>query len=219
MKRLLEFSRSVLTPFFRSSRLLILIVFFVAGLSGCTSSRHQTQPLISASGSGADLGKGQRIAILAEQGGDVQALVQELYELFAARGYYQLVDRSNLHETMQERRFQQMSFVDGRSAGTIAGADVMIYVQADAQSGRAAPDSFLGSILSPYASETVVNYVASFRAIRPETGEIVAARRLDLSDKKGSFTTSTFNPGVNPAPLLETLRQQAALLIYQSLHP
>jgi hypothetical protein len=42
MKRLLEISRSVLTPFFRSSRLLILIVFFVAGLSGCTSSRHQT---------------------------------------------------------------------------------------------------------------------------------------------------------------------------------
>jgi hypothetical protein len=120
---------------------------------------------------------------------------------------------------MQERRFQQMSFVDGRAAGTIAGADVMIYVQADAQSGQAAPDSFLGSILSPYASETVVNYVASFRAIRPETGEIVAARRLDLSDKKGSFTTSTFNPGVNPAPLLETLRQQAALLMYQALHP
>jgi hypothetical protein len=191
----------------------------VLGIAGCETSGPQPQLLSSALGPGVDLGRGQRVAILAEQGGDVQALVQELYELFAARGYYQLVDRSNLQDIMQERRFQQMTFVDGRPPGAIGGADVMIYVQADAQSGQAAPDSFIGSVLSPYASETVVDYVASFRAIRPGSGEIVAARRLDLSDKKGSFTTSSFNPGVNPTPLLSSLRQQAASQIFHALHP
>jgi hypothetical protein len=196
-----------------------LVLFAFLGLAGCETTSDGPQSAASSLAPLVDLGRKSSIAFIAEQGGDVQALVQELLELFAARGYYELVDRSNLQGTMQERRFQQMSFVEGRDSDRIGGADVLVYVQADAHADQVAPSDFLGSVLAPYAFKTVVNYAASFRAIRTSSGEIVAARRLDLSEKKDSFSASSFNTGADSAPMVSRLRDQAAAQIFQSLHP
>ena len=173
----------------------------------------------SAPVTGVDMGRGSRVAIVAEQGGDVQPLVQKLYELFAARGYYQMVDRSNLQQTMQERQLQRMSFVNGDSPGAITGADLLIHVQADARSNQIAPQDLLGSVLAPHAYDTAVNYTAGFRAIRVGSGEVVAARMIELADQKGNSSISAFSSGVDPAPMVSSLRDQAAAQIFQSLHP
>lgn len=196
----------------------LFVAFALVGVSGCETANHQ-QSHYYAPVPGVDMGRGSRVAIVAEQGGDVQPLVQKLYELFAARGYYQLVDRSNLQQTMQERQFQRMSFVSGNSPGSIAGADILIHVQADARSNQVAPQDFLGSVLAPHAYDTAVNYTAGFRAIRVGSGEVVAARMIELADQKGNSSISAFNSGVDPGPMVSSLRDQAAAQIFQSLHP
>ena len=190
----------------------------LVSLAGCETSSHQPQYAYSPV-RGVDMGQGCRVAIIAEQGGDVQPLVQKLYELFASHGYYQLVDRSNLQQTMEERRFQRMSFVNGGSTGSITGADILIHVQADAESSQVAPQNFLGAVLAPNNYDTVVNYRAGFRAIRVGSGEVVAARMLELSNKKSSFSTTSFNADADSAPMVSGLRDQAAMQIFQSLHP
>lgn len=200
--------------------LLTVAAAVVAGtlMTGCEST-GSSQSFSSAPVPGVDMGRGNRVAIVAEQGGDVQPLVQKLYELFAARGYYQLVDRSNLQQTMQERQFQRMSFVSGNSPGSIAGADILIHVQADARSNQVAPQDFLGSVLAPHAYDTAVNYTAGFRAIRVGSGEVVAARMIELADQKGNSSISAFSSGVDPGPMVSSLRDRAAAQIFQSLHP
>lgn len=217
MWRHLDFYQRLIVP--EISKLTCLaLCFALAGLAGCETSQHQTQ-YSYAPVQGVDMGQGCRVAIIAEHGGDVQPLVQKLYELFSGRGYYQLVDRSNMQQTMEERRFGQMSFVNGCSAGSLTGADILIHVQAEAESSQVAPQDIIGAVLAPNAYDTVVSYRAGFRAIRVSSGQVVAARMLELSDKKSSLTGISFNPDADSAPMVSMLRDQAALQMFQSLHP
>ena len=57
------------------------------------------------------LGRGSRVSIVPEAGSDCGELAHSLFQLFAGQGYYQLVDRANIGDAMQERQFQRMSFV------------------------------------------------------------------------------------------------------------
>jgi len=81
------------------------------------------------------LGRDSRISIVPEAGSERGELAHSLFQLFASQGYYQLVDRANLGDAMNERKFQRMSFVENRGGGKIKGVDAFIYLQAEGLSG------------------------------------------------------------------------------------
>lgn len=76
------------------------------------------------------LGRGLRISSVPEAGSDCGELAHALFQLFAGQGYYQLVDRANLGDAINERNFQRMSFVENRTGGRIKGVDTFVYLQA-----------------------------------------------------------------------------------------
>ena len=49
------------------------------------------------------LGRGARVSIVPEVGSDAGEMAHELFQLFANRGYYQLVDRANLGQKPLEQ--------------------------------------------------------------------------------------------------------------------
>lgn len=147
-------------------------------------------------------------------------MVQKLYELFSSAGHYQLVDRTNLRQTMEERDFQRMSFVEKRPTDAIRGVDAFLYVQADVQSSQAVPNNdVLASLFGGHTVQTSVGYVASYRVVRMATGEVVSARRIDLSNAKGNFTFGGFAGQSQEQNMLAALRDQAAGQIFQAVHP
>ena len=164
--------------------------------------------------------RGSRIAIVPEDGNDSLELCHKLYELFAQAGYYELVDRAELSRTMEERQFQSMSFVEARPSDNIRGVDAFIYLRAEAAAGPTGPSDFLESIFSPYNSKILAKYVAVYRMILTGNSRIAAARQIELSDTKGSFSLSGDAPPVELAePMVQKLREEAAYQIFESLHP
>ena len=189
-------------------------------LAGCSSSDTAGYHYSAPAGPAIDLGRGCRVAIVAEAGSDSEPIVQKLYELFTAAGRYQLVDRTNLRQTMEERDFQRMSFVEKRPTDSLRGVDVFVYVQADGNSSQAVPNNdVLASLFGGHTIQTSVGYVASYRVVRMATGEVVSARRIDLSDAKGNFTFGGFAGQSEEQAMLAAMRSQAAGQIFQALHP
>lgn len=195
-------------------------LMFAFVLAGCSTSNTAGHNYSAPSGPAIDLGRGCRVAIVAESGSDTEPMVQKLYELFTSAGRYQLVDRTNLRQTMEERDFQRMSFVEKRPTDALRGIDVFVYVQADGTSSQAVPNNdVIASLFGGHTIQTSVGYVASYRVVRMATGEVVSARRIDLSNAKGNFTFGGFAGESQEQAMLAAMRDQAAGQIFQALHP
>ena len=215
----IDFSRPM-NCFRRFFAVLVANAMFTVFLASCSSSNTAGHYYSVPSGPAIDLGRGCRVAIVAEPGSDTEPMVQKLYELFTAAGRYQLVDRTNLRQTMEERDFQRMSFVEKRPTDSLRGVDIFVYVQADGNSSQAVPNNdVLASLFGGHTIQTSVGYVASYRVVRMATGEVVSARRIDLSDAKGNFTFGGFAGQSQEQAMLAAMRNQAAGQIFQALHP
>ena len=168
------------------------------------------------------LGRGSRISIVPEAGSDCGELAHALFQLFAAQGYYQLVDRANIGATMQERQFQRMSFVEDRAGGRIKGVDAFIYLQAEGLSGSQSDSSsytYDGKTITNYSTKTTANYIANYRAVMTGSSQIAGGRRIELSDSQSAFSSDGYPAAPDPYPLIAGMRNKAAQQIFESLHP
>jgi hypothetical protein len=157
---------------------------------------------------------GTRVTIIPENGNDCIELSHKLYELFAARGYYKLIDRANLGQTFEERSFQNMSFVENRPMDYISGVDAFLYLQAECQSGQSQTTDPISIIISPSALENNAEYVAIFRMVLVSNGQIVAARQIRLTGREAFVVF-----GAPAQPLVQKIRNKVAKQIFDSLHP
>lgn len=168
------------------------------------------------------LGRGSRICIVPEQGSDANELALELFQKFSSAGFYELVDRANIGNTMQERNFQQMTFVDSHSGGRMKGVDAFIYLDADGFS-RCSNDSntfsYNGKSITTYTATTVANYRAAYRAVQTSTSQISGGRRIELSDKEKSYSSDGYPTPPDPNPMFVSMREKVATQIFESLHP
>ena len=162
---------------------------------------------------------GTRVTIIPENGDDCIELSHKLFELFASRGYYQLVDRHNLGETMQERAFQQMSFVEDRPAGDIHGVDAFLYLQAECRDEPAQNNGLVPALLGANTSSMVATYLAIYRMVIVSNGRIVAARQLRISDNGELLDPASLLFGSGNRNAAQKLREEAARQIFASLHP
>ena len=180
-------------------------------LIGCESLHEPTKQSFQPK---FDLPAGTRVTIIPENGDDCLELSHKLYELFASRGYYRLIDRANLGQTFEERKFQNMSFVEKRPVGDICGVDAFLYLQAQCVSGQSQATDPLTILLVPNSVENNANYVAIYRMVLVSNGQIIAARQIRLSDREG---IAMF--GGMTQHLVQKLREKAAFQIFESLHP
>jgi tetratricopeptide (TPR) repeat protein len=168
------------------------------------------------------LGRGSRVSIVPEAGSDRGELAHALFQLFAAQGYYQLVDRANLGDAIQERNFQRMSFVENRTGGRIKGVDAFIYLQAEGLSGsRSESNSYTykENTYTSYKTTTTANYIANYRAVMASTSQIAGGRRIELTDNKSAFSSDGYPAAPDPYPMIAGMRNKVAQQIFESLHP
>ncbi|MFM8365005.1 MAG: tetratricopeptide repeat protein [Verrucomicrobiota bacterium] len=169
------------------------------------------------------LGRGSRVSIVPEAGSDCGELAHALFQLFAGQGYYQLVDRANLGDVMQERNFQRMSFVENRTSGRIKGVDAFIYLQAEGLSGSQSDSSSYtnkeGQTFYSYTTRTTANYIANYRAVLASSSQIAGGRRIELTDSRSAFSSDGYPPAPDPYPMIAGMRNKAAQQIFESLHP
>lgn len=168
------------------------------------------------------LGRNARVSIVPEAGSDCGELAHALFQLFSAEGYYQLVDRSNIGDAMQERQFQRMSFVENRTSGRIKGVDAFIYLQAEGLSGAQSDSSsftYNGNTVTTYTTKTTANYIANYRAVLASSSQIAGGRRIELSDSRSASSSDGYPAPPDPYPMIASMRQSAARQIFQSLHP
>lgn len=168
------------------------------------------------------LGRGSRISIVPEAGSDCGELAHALFQLFAGQGYYQLVDRANLGDAINERNFQRMSFVENRTSGRIKGVDAFIYLQAEGMSGAQSDSNTYtwdGKSVTTYTTKTTANYVANYRAVMTSSSQIAGGRRIELTDSQSAFSTEGYPAAPDPYPMIAGMRNKAANQIFASLHP
>jgi tetratricopeptide (TPR) repeat protein len=168
------------------------------------------------------LGRGSRVSIVPEAGSDCGELAHALFQLFAGQGYYQLVDRANLGDAMDERKFQRMSFVENRGGGKIKGVDAFIYLQAEGLSGSESDRNtytWNGNSVTLFTTKTTANYIANYRAVMTSTSQIAGGRRIELSDSQTASSSEGYPAAPDPYPMIAGMRNKAAHQIFQSLHP
>ena len=169
------------------------------------------------------LGRGSRVSIVPEAGSDAGEMAHALFQLFAGQGYYQLVDRANLGQTINERQFQNMSFVENRGGGRIKGVDAFIYLQAEGMSGARSDSSSYtnkeGQTFYTYTTRTTANYIANYRAVLTSSSQIAGGRRIELSDSQSAFSSDGYPAAPDPYPMIQNMRNKAACQIFASLHP
>lgn len=169
------------------------------------------------------LGRNSRISIVPEAGSDCGELAHALFQLFAAQGYYQLVDRANLGDAINERNFQRMSFVENRTSGRIKGVDAFIYLQAEGLSGSESDSSSYtnkeGQTFYSYTTRTTANYIANYRAVLASSSQIAGGRRIELTDSRSAYSSDGYPAAPDPYPLIAGMRNKAAQQIFESLHP
>ena len=168
------------------------------------------------------LGRGSRVSIVPEAGSDCGELAHAIFQLFAGQGYYQLVDRANLGDAIQERNFQRMSFVENRTSGRIKGVDAFIYLQAEGLSGSQSNSNTYtwdGKSVTTYTTKTTANYIANHRAVMTSSSQIAGGRRIELTDSQSAFSADGYPPAPDPYPMIAAMRNKAAHQIFQSLHP
>lgn len=168
------------------------------------------------------LGRGSRISIVPEAGSDCGELAHALFQLFAGQGYYQLVDRANLGDAINERQFQRMSFVENRTSGRIKGVDAFIYLQAEGLSGSKSDSNtytWSGKSVTAYTTKTTANYIANYRAVMTSSSQIAGGRRIELTDSQTAFSADGYPQAPDPYPMIAAMRNKAAQQIFESLHP
>ncbi len=169
------------------------------------------------------LGRNARVSIVPEAGSDAGELAHSLYQLFSGQGYYQLVDRANLGDAINERNFQRMSFVENRTSGRIKGVDAFIYLQAEGLSGSESDSSSYtnkdGETFRSYTTKTIANYIANYRAVMTSSSQIAGGRRIELSDTSTNFSTDGYPAAPDPYPMIAKMRNKAAAQIFETLHP
>jgi hypothetical protein len=168
------------------------------------------------------LGRGSQVSIVPEAGSDCGELAHALFQLFASQGYYELVDRANLGDAVQERQFQRMSFVENRTSGRIKGVDAFIYLQAEGLSGSQSDSSsftYQGNTYTNYTTKTSANYIANYRAVMTSSSQIAGGRRIELSDSQSAFSSDGYPAAPDPYPMIAAMRNKAAQQIFESLHP
>jgi tetratricopeptide (TPR) repeat protein len=162
------------------------------------------------------------VSIVPEAGSDAGEMAHALFQLFANQGYYQLVDRANLGQTINERQFQRMSFVENRGGGRIKGVDAFIYLQAEGLSGSTSDSSsytYNGNTFTSYNTKTTANYIANYRAVLTSSSQIAGGRRIELSDSQSAFSSDGYPAAPDPYPMIQKMRNKAAEQIFSSLHP
>jgi hypothetical protein len=192
-------------------QLLLILAVSVICFSGCAISPDHSHQEYSPK---FYLPAGTRVTIIPENGEDCFELSHKLYELFASRGYYKLIDRANLGDNLQERAFQNMSFVEKRPVDNIAGVDAFLYLQAECNSSQSQSLDPISTLLSSSAMENNAEYVAIYRMVLVSNGQIIAARQIRLADREGFIVY-----GTPIEPLIQKLRNNAAMQIFESLHP
>lgn len=201
----------------KKSLLLLICLAGSAFLTSCTTITVDAPQPAELS-----LGRGSRISIVPEAGSDCGELAHALFQLFASQGYYQLVDRANLGDAINERNFQRMSFVENRTSGRIKGVDAFIYLQAEGLSGSQSDSSsftYQGNTYTSYTTKTSANYIANYRAVMTSSSQIAGGRRIELSDSQSAFSSDGYPPAPDPYPMIASMRNKAAQQIFESLHP
>jgi tetratricopeptide (TPR) repeat protein len=196
---------------------LILCAVSAALLTSCTTITVDAPQPAELS-----LGRGSRVSIVPEAGSDCGELAHSLFQLFAGQGYYQLVDRANLGDAMNERKFQRMSFVENRGGGKIKGVDAFIYLQAEGLSGSQSDSNTYtwdGKSVTSYTTKTTANYIANYRAVIASTSQIAGGRRIELTDSKSAFSADGYPAAPDPYPMIASMRNKVAKQIFESLHP
>lgn len=196
---------------------IMLAQFSVLMISSCTSITIDSPRPAELC-----LGRGAQVSIIPEYGSDCQALANTMSQLFADNGFYQLVDRSNLNTSMNERAFQRMSFVENRSFGRIKGADAFIHLRAGASSTNSneySSSNYKGEVYSSFVSKTTVRYEASYRTIIASSSQVAGSRQIDLSASASNYSSDSYPAPPDPNNVLVGLRNQVANEIFTKLHP
>jgi len=187
-------------------------------LVGCT-----TIPIDAPQPAELSLGRGSRISIVPEGGNDSGELAMSLSQRFASEGFYYMVDRWNLGQTMNERNFQRMSFVEGNAPRSrIRGADAFIYVGAGSLARTSSDSSSYtidGKTYNSYTTATTVNYSAAYRVVQTGSSRLAGARRIDLDETKKNYSSSGYPAAPDAIPIVQKLRENTAKQMFESLHP
>jgi hypothetical protein len=168
------------------------------------------------------LGRGARLSIVPEAGSNAGEMARALFQLFANQGYYQLLDWANLGQTINERQFQNMSFVENRGGGRIKGVDAFIYLQAEGLSGSTSDSSSYtdnGNTFTSYNTKMTANYIANYRAVLTSFSQIAGGRCIELSDSHSVFSSDGYPAAPDPYPMIQKMRNKAAKQNFSSLHP
>jgi hypothetical protein len=194
------------------------IVIASALLTGCT-----TIAIDSPQPAALSLGRGSQVSIVPESGNDAGELAMSLAQRFSAEGFYDMVDRWNLGQTMNERNFQRMSFVEGGAPRSrIRGADAFIYIGAGSLA-RTSNDSssftYNGNTTTSYTTKTTVNYSAGYRVVQTGSSRLAGVRRVDLEDTKTAYGTDGYPDAPDAIPIVQSLREKAATEMFNTLHP
>jgi hypothetical protein len=194
------------------------LVSVCVALVGCT-----TVPIDSPQPAELSLGRGSRVAIVPEGGNDSGELAMTLSQGFASQGFYEMVDRWNLGQTINERNFQRMSFVDGNAPRSrIRGADAFIYVGAGALARNFSDSSSYtidGRTFHTYTSGTTVNYSAGYRVVQTGSSQLAGARKIDLDDTRKNSDSDGYPAPPDAIPIVAGLRERVAQDMFNSLHP
>ncbi len=166
------------------------------------------------------LGRGARLSIVPEAGSNAGEMARALFQLFANQGYYQLLDWANLGQTINERQFQNMSFVENRGGGRIKGVDAFIYLQAEGLSGSTSDSSSYtdnGNTFTSYNTKMTANYIANYRAVLTSFSQIAGGRCIELSDSQSVFSSDGYPAAPDPYPMIQKMRNKAAKQNFSSL--
>ncbi len=196
----------------------LLPIAACTALVGCT-----TIPIDSPQPAELSLGRGSQVSIIPEGGNDSGELAISLSQRFASEGFYDMVDRWNLGQTMNERNFQRMSFVEGSAPRSrIRGADAFIYVGAGSLARTSNDSSSVtidGRTYNSYTTATTVNYSASYRVVQTGSSRLAGARRIDLDKTDKNYSSDGYPSAPDAIPIVQGLREKAAEEMFNSLHP
>jgi hypothetical protein len=196
----------------------LLLSAFVFWTTGCTMVRIDSpQP------SEVSLKRGGGIILKPSYGQESTNLSHAIAQEIAAKGFYNLVDRRNISNIVEERNFQRMSMVENRGRGrAIRGADAILTLSANPQcyfSQDSSSYTYKGKTYTSYSSKTTVQYPVNYSVVDVHTSMLHTSKNLDLSDQRSRSSSDGYPSPPCPDSMLAGLRQRAAKNISHVIHP
>ncbi len=201
------------------------IAFGVLGLGAilCLNTGCTTIKIDSPRPSEVSLRSGSGIILKPGYGEESQNLAHAIAQDIAAKGFYNVVDRSNVRNMIDERNFQRMSGVESRNQGrSIQGADAILSVDVR-PSWDVERDSssytYKNKTYTSYTAKTTVQYPVNFAVIDIHTSAHQVTKSLPLRDSDTNSSADGYPSAPSPDSMLHGLRTSAARQISNVIHP